>query len=71
MMRKSSAQEVSWIGSRMREARIAEAAGELERPDAVLVHDGVEVDVADMAVLAQQRRDALPSVRSKKRRPRS
>ena len=40
-----------------REAGIAEAAGELERPDAVLVHDRVEVDVADVAGLAQQRRE--------------
>src|SRR3954469_2261793 len=38
-----------------RVARITEAAGEFERPDAFLVHDGIEVDIAAIAALAQQR----------------
>src|SRR3712207_8843370 len=40
------------------EARVSEAGRELERPDAVLVDDGVEVEIADVPVLAQPRGEA-------------
>src|SRR4051812_43459317 len=35
-------------------ARIAEPAGEFERPDALPVYDGIEIDVAAIAAFAQQ-----------------
>ena len=41
-----------------REARVAEARRELERPDAGVVDDRVEVDVAHVAVVAQDARQA-------------
>src|SRR5215217_9488750 len=39
------------------EARVGEARRELERPDAFRVHDGVEVEIADMAVPGEKRRE--------------
>src|SRR5215213_7829837 len=39
------------------EARIGEARRELERPDALRVHDGIEVEIADMAVPGEKRRE--------------
>ena len=40
-----------------RKARIAEAAGEFQRPQPLVVDDHVQVDVAAVAAVPQQRRD--------------
>jgi hypothetical protein len=45
---------LQWIENGI--ARIAESTSEFERPDAVLVDDGVEVDIAAIAVLSEERR---------------
>src|SRR5690606_33855818 len=52
-----------------REARITEAACELERPYAVLVDDGVEIDVTDMPGFAQQRLERLETKLEQPLRP--
>ncbi len=41
-----------------REARVTKTARELERPDALVVHDGVEVDVTAVSGFPKQRREA-------------